>query len=87
MALNLFIGMSQADLEAALKATQKELLTGKSTISANLGEASYSKIMTIGPMERLKMILGALNLLDPILYPIDSVSVPTRTLGTFAGFR
>jgi len=87
MALNLFIGMSQAKLEAALRATQRELLTGKSTISANLGEASYSKIMTIGPMERLKMILAALNLLDPIMYPIDSVSVPTRTLGTFAGFR
>ena len=87
MARNVFIGWSQAELESALKAAQMELATGKSTISANLGEASYSKIMTVGPDTRIGLITAALNRLDPIAYPIDDVSVPTRTLGTFAGFR
>lgn len=87
MARNRFIGWSQAELEAALKDAQVELATGKSTISANLGEASYSKIMTVGPDTRIGLIMAALNRLDPITYPIDSVSVPTRTIATFSGLR
>lgn len=85
MAFNPFIGRDQAWLEARLQETQDELGSGKSTINASLSEASFGKIMTIGPMERMKMILAALNRLNPTLYPIDQISAPTRTIATFTG--
>lgn len=86
MAFNPFIGRDQGWLEARLRETQDELGSGKSTISSSLGEASFGKIMTIGPMERLKLILAALNRLNPTAYPIDSVTAPTRTIATFTRF-
>ncbi len=87
MAFNAFIGLDQATLEQALLDTQKEILTGKSNIGGTLREVSYSKIMTIGPTQRLAMILRALNLLDPEAYPIYDVSIPTRTIATYSGPR
>lgn len=86
MPFNPFIGRDQAWLEARLVEAQDEMASGKSTISANLGEASFGRIMTVGPMERMKMILAALNLLNPTKYPIEQISAPTRTTATFTGF-
>lgn len=87
MAFNPFIGQTEQWLVEKLRETQEELAGGKSTIGGNMGEVGFSKIMTIGPMQRLQMILAALNLLNPTAYPIDSSSVPRSTVGTFSGFR
>ena len=87
MAFNPFIGRDQAWLELRLRETQDELATGKSTIGGGLGEATFSRIMTVGPTERLNLILRALNRLDPTAYPIDDITSPRRTVATYSGPR
>lgn len=74
-------------MEERLQETQTELATGMSTISGGLGEASWGRIMTIGPMERMNLLLQALNKLDPATYPIDAITSPRRTVMTYAGPR
>ena len=83
MPFNPFIGQTQPWLEAQLRAAQEELATGKSAISGQLSEVSFGNAMTVGPAQRIKMILRELNRLDPTRYPIDEVSAPTRTVATF----
>lgn len=83
MPFNPFIGQTRTWLETQLRAAQEELATGKSVISGQLGEVSFGNAMTIGPAQRIKMILRELNRLDPTRYPIDEVSAPTHTVATF----
>lgn len=85
MPFNPFIGQTQPWLETQLRAAQEELSTGKSAISGQLGEVSFGNAMTIGPAQRIKMILRQLNRLDPTSYPIDEASMPTSTSATFTG--
>lgn len=85
MAFNPFIGRDQKWLEDKLKEAQDELGSGMSAISGSLGEVSFGNVMTMGPMKRVELILAALNRIDPTSYPIDSVSVPTRTVMTYRG--
>jgi hypothetical protein len=85
MPFNPFIGQTQPWLESQLRSAQEELATGKSAISGQLGEVSFGNAMTIGPAQRIKMILRQLNKLDPTGYPINEVSAPTTTTATFAG--
>ena len=85
MAWNPFIGKTQAWLETQLEAAQEELATGKTTISGGVGEVNYQKLLTIGPTQRIAMILAALNKIAPATYPIDDVTIPKRTAATFTG--
>jgi len=85
MALNPFIGRDRAWLEERLRETQDELGSGMSATSGNLAEVSFGAIMTIGPMKRLEFLLAALNRIDPVTYPADATTVPTRTIATFSG--
>ena len=87
MAYNPFIGQDQAWLEKALKQAQDELATGKSSISGAIEGVSWSKIMTIGPTQRIAMILGILSRMDPVKYPAADVQLPTRTIMTYGGAR
>jgi hypothetical protein len=87
VAFNPFIGRDQAWLEERLRDTQDEIAGGMSTISGGLGEAQFGRIMTIGPTQRLTLLLQALNSLDPTTYPIDDITVPTRTVMTYQGPR
>ena len=79
----MFKGRSRAWLEAARDAAEEELSKGKTTISGGLGEVNYSAALTVGPTQRLKHLLYALNQIAPADYPIDDISVPTRTFATF----
>lgn len=85
MAWNIFIGKSQAWLEEQLAAAQEELATGKTTIAGGVGEVNYQKLLTVGPTQRIAMILAALNKIAPATYPIDDVTIPKRTAATFTG--
>lgn len=87
MAFNPFIGRDQRWLEERLRDAQDEIATGMSTISGGLGEAQFGRIMSVGPMERMKLILQALNKLNPTAYPIDDITAPTRTVAQFTGFN
>lgn len=85
MAFNPFIGRDQKWLEDRLREAQDELGSGMSAISGSLGEVSFGNVMTMGPMKRVELILAELNRIDPVAYPIDSVSVPTRTVMSYKG--
>ena len=85
MAFNPFIGRDQAWLETALRRTQDELASGMSAISGGIDGVQFGNIMTIGPTQRLTLLLQALNRLDPATYPVDSTIIPTRTVITYRG--
>lgn len=85
MAFNPFIGRNKEWLLQKLAEAQDELAGGMSTISGGLGEANFGKIMTVGPAERIQLIMRALNLIDPVGFPIDATSAPRRTVATFRG--
>ena len=83
MAINYFIGWSQQDLEEALREAQEDLAQGKSTIAAQGGDSRIGSQVDLSAQERIKMILKALNLLDPDTYPIASVSSINTTRACF----
>ena len=85
MAFNPFIGRDQAWLESALRKTQDELASGMSAISGGIEGVQFGNIMTIGPTQRLTLLLQALNKLDPDTYPIDDITISTRTVMTYRG--
>ena len=79
MAINFFIGWTLEDLETELRAAQEDLAAGKSTISAGAGDASQQSKTDMAPADRVKMILRALNKLDPETYPIADITSNDRT--------
>ena len=85
MASNPFIGLDRATLEKARLQAQKELLSGMSAISGGIEGVQFGNIMTIGPKVRLDMILAALHVIDPVAYPINDITSPTRTVMTYRG--
>ena len=85
MPFNPFIGQPKSWLEDQLRAAQQELVTGKSAISGQLGEVSFGNAMTIGPAQRIKLILRHVILLDTTRYQMDDVTAPSSTIAIFTG--
>lgn len=83
MAFNPFIGQQQSDLEAALKLAQADLMAGRATIRAKSGDIMLDSQVDTSLQERIRLILKALNLLDPATYPIDQISMATQTRAVF----
>jgi hypothetical protein len=84
VAINYFIGWGQQDLESELRIAQEDLAAGKTTVQAQGGESRIGSQVQMTPQERIKMILKALNLLDPEAYPIASVSSMNTTRACFS---
>ena len=84
MGLNYFIGWSREKLETALASAQEDLAAGASIESAGSGDVNSRNKTELSPQERIKMILKALNLLDPEKYPASSAVAITRTRINFA---
>jgi hypothetical protein len=84
MAINYFIGWNQQDLEGELRVAQEDLAAGKATIMAQAGEARSGSQMEETAQNRIKMILRALNKLDPENYPVDQITAITSTRVCFS---
>lgn len=84
MAFNYFIGWNQQDLEAELRSAQEDLAAGKSTIAAQGGDSRIGSQVDLSAQERIKLILKALNAIDPTTYPLASVSAITTTRACFS---
>lgn len=79
MAIDYFIGWSQEDLEAELRAAQEDLAAGKSTTQAGAGDASVQNRVEKSIEERIKLLYRALNKKDAIKYPIAQITAITQT--------
>lgn len=80
MAYNPFVGWTQAELEAELEKAQNDLAAGKTTVSAGEGAVSYTKLVQASPAKRIEMLLLALYRIDPVTYPLASITRVTRTV-------
>jgi hypothetical protein len=85
MAINFFVGWSQQELEAELRAAQEDLAAGKSTISSQAGEVRSGAAVELSAQERIKLILRALNKVNPEEYPVADVTAITSTRAAFSG--
>lgn len=79
MSFNPFIGLSQTRLESELAQAQSDLLAGKATIDARSGEVMIRSQPDISLQQRIRLILRALNLIDPQTYPADQISPDSQT--------
>lgn len=79
MAFNPFIGMDQPTLESLLASAQADLAAGKTTVSAEVPGIRNTSMADTLPIERIRLLLKALNLLAPGQYPIDQISPATQT--------
>jgi len=77
MAINYFIGRSQQSLEADLANAQEDLAAGKSVMDASSGDVSKRESMMGSIEKRIRLILQALTVINPTLYP-PSQTMPTR---------
>jgi len=83
VAIDYFIGWNQQDLETELRAAQEDLASGKATIAARGGDSSVGSQVDMSAQERIKLILKALNAIDPDTYPIASITAITRSRACF----
>lgn len=83
MSWNPFTGMSQADLEALLQRAQADLAAGKSTVAAGDGSIMIKSSLSNRPETRIKMILRALSIINPVQYPPGEVTPTTETRVVF----
>lgn len=79
MALNPFIGLSQERLETELRQAQSDLLAGKNTIQAASGDIMIRSQPEMSLLERIRLILVALNRIDPSTYPYASITPSNAT--------
>lgn len=84
MAFNPFIGLSQERLEAELAQAQSDLLAGKATVQVGSGDIMIRSQPEQSLNERIRLILAALNKLDPENYPASLVTPATSTKIVFA---
>lgn len=84
MAINYFIGWNQGDLEEALRNAQEDLAAGKASIQAGAGDASAQHRVEKSITSRIQMIYKALNLADPVTYPIEQISAITAVKVAFS---
>ena len=83
MAIDYFIGWSQADLETELEAAQEDLLAGSSTIHAGAGSVTLGSKVNDTPQARIRLILLALNKRDPVTYPMSNIVPMTQARVVF----
>lgn len=81
--MNPFIGWSQADLEVELRRAQEDLAAGKQIIENRSGDVGKREQIESSAMSRIRLILRALNALDPNTYPPSMISPANRTKATF----
>ena len=67
-----------------MASAQEDLAAGASIESAGSGDVNSRNKTELSPQERIKMILKALNLLDPEKYPASAAVAITRTRINFA---
>lgn len=79
MAINYFIGWTREDLEEELRIAQEDLAGGKSTTRAGAGDANTESRVEKSIESRIQALLKALNLIDPVTYPIGQVTAIDRT--------
>lgn len=79
MALNYLAGLSREELESALLDAQRELMAGKVATQAGAGDVSSSSRVEKSLEERIILIWRALYALDPISYPLESITRTTAT--------
>lgn len=84
MAFNPFLGWTQTQLETALAAAQADYARGKTITRADVpGVSAYSQLeQTI--VERIRVILVALNKLDSVTYPSDQIAQASTTRAVFS---
>jgi hypothetical protein len=80
---NLFIGRSQTWLEEQLAAAQEELANGSTLQQGGAGDAQAGFVVQGRPEERIKNLLFALWLKDPVTYPAADCNPATRTQVVF----
>lgn len=85
MAFNAFIGWTREDLETELRAAQEDLASGKVGTKTTAGDVSSESRTEASAIERVKLLLRALNRIDPDAYPIDQITAIDRTRATFWG--
>src|SRR5271169_930709 len=78
MPVNYFLGRSQQQLEADLKAAQDDLAAGKNVQTASSGDVRKEDRIEKSIEARILMILQALNLIDPTAYP-NTLITPLRS--------
>ena len=84
MAINYFLGWGIADLERELRVAQEDLAAGKAPTGAGSGDANVQSQVEQNAMSRIKLLLQALNKLDPEKYPADDVTAITQTRIAFS---
>ena len=84
MAFNPFLGQSQAQLETALAYAQADLASGKATTEVMSAGSGGRMQVDTSLIERIRLILSALNKLDPTTYPADQVAMATQTRASFS---
>ena len=71
--MNVFTGRTKSELESWLRATQNEIATGKTIVKTDIDGVSTEAQINMSAQMRLRLILRALNALDPTSYPIKDV--------------
>jgi hypothetical protein len=84
MALNLFAGKSQSWLEAELAKAQADLSAGKTVTSVTSDGSSTGKLVQVSAVERIKLLLAALNKIAPDSYPWKDAVSTSRTRAVFS---
>jgi hypothetical protein len=79
VALDPLFGVNRKRLEAELAQAQSDLMAGKATVRAGSGEILIQSQTEISLRERIRMILAALNKLDPETYPLDQITPASAT--------
>lgn len=79
MAFNAYLGKSQQWLESQLALAQADLAAGKTVTRANSDVIGVQNELGLSTTERIRLLLAALNKLDPETYPADQVSPATQT--------
>ena len=79
VAFNPFVGLTEAELLAARRSIQTEMLSGSQLQSSSAGDVQASSIIQMGPFQRFALIQRALFALNPDLYPLSQIP-PTRSV-------
>jgi hypothetical protein len=85
MAFNPFLGWSVEDLLRELRSAQEDLAAGASITRAGASDATSEQRIDKSPEERIRIILRALNRIDPDTYPIADITPTDRTRIVFNG--
>jgi len=86
VAFNPFVGLTEAELLAARRSIQTEMLSGSQLQSSSAGDVQASSIIQMGPFARFALVQRALWELDPETYPLTSVP-PTRSVAVMGAAR